>query len=500
MSIYAQDVSTYDSQVPNTYFDFSLKLVKETAGFSPPVAARAFGYMGLTLYEAMVPGMPEYQTTEGIMYELHDVTDITPNLDYHWPTVANHAMGLIIDSLFRTMTPANKLKLDSIRNLYNSTFLLTVPPDVYLDSKAFGEAIATDILDYSREDGGHNAFAENFPSGYIPPQGPDLWVPFGNQVCLQPYWGTHRPFIEADTSTETISPAPPPFSTDSGSVFYNYANQVYTTNLNLTPEQTNIALYWADGGGTITPAGHSISMLGNILSTTNANLEVATLAYAKLGIALSDAFLACWKTKFQYNLCRPVTYIRAHIDSTWTPLIGTPPFPEYPSGHSSQSGAMAAVMSDVFGHNYVFIDSTHGVSFGGPRTFGSFDEAAAEAAISRLYGGIHFEFGNMAGLTLGDIVGENVNDLFDQVTTATSYADQAVKLDVYPNPTSEVLHIAATQSMINMLFSITDIHGTVFTRGQLSEPITSVAMTDALPGMYILHLGDGRSTAKVFIQ
>lgn len=497
-AVTAQDVATYDSRVPTDYFDFSLKLVKETAGFSPPVAARAFGFMGLTLYEAVVPGMPGYQSTQGRMYELYAVTSPDPNANYHWPAVANNAMATVIDTLFRTMTPANKAVLDSIRQVYNDVFQYILLPQDFLDSKAFGEAIAQDIINYSRTDGGHNAFAENFPASYVPPQGEDLWVPFGNQVCLQPYWGSHRPFIEDDT-IEAISPDPPPFSTTPGSVFYEYANQVYTTNLNLTAEQTTIAQYWADGGGSITPAGHSISMLTNILVERNANLEEAALAYAKLGIALSDAFLACWKTKFIYNLCRPVTYIRSHIDSTWTPLIGTPPFPEYPSGHSSQSGAMAEVMTDVFGSNYVFIDSTHGANFGGPRTFGSFEEAAAEAAISRLYGGIHFEFGNMAGLMLGEIVGENVNALFDELV-ATEPVDGVTQLRVYPNPTADVVNIETDASLINTSYTITDMHGKAFDAGKLQHAVTSISMRDAVPGVYVLQIDNGSGATRIFIQ
>jgi hypothetical protein len=333
----------------------------------------------------------------------------------------------------------------------------------------------------------------------VPPQGDSLWVPFGNQVCLQPFWGTHRPFIEDDTIGAISSP-PPAFSTEPGSAFYDFAHQVYNSGLNLTAEQTTIAQYWADGGGSITPAGHSMSMLTDILAQRNANLEESALAYAKLGIALSDAFLACWKTKYIYNLCRPVTYIQEHIDSTWLPLIATPPFPEYPSGHSSQSGAMGTVMSDLFGSGYAFIDSTHGANFGGPRSFNSFEEAAEEAAISRLYGGIHYEFGNMAGLALGEIVGENVNALFDELNVSTDPVSGSLRVRVYPNPTSDVLHIETDASMINSTYTIADVHGKTFTSGALTNEITAIELSDATPGMYVLQLGDGTQAAKIFIQ
>lgn len=497
--LFAQsDANTYDASVPNHYFDFSLKLVKETPGFSPPVAARAFGYMGLALYESVVPGIPSHRTMDGILYELTNVTLPDQGAEYHWPTVANNALALVIDSLFRATGPVNKDSLHEIRNYYNSLFAGQLSAQVYNDSKTFGEAIGSDIFDYSRADGGYNAHASNFPTDYVPPVGPDLWVPFGNQTCLQPYWGNNRPFIEEDT-IETISPTPPAFSTEPGSDFYNYANEVYETGLDLTQEEMNIALFWGDGNGTITPPGHSISILNDIMVDENFDLTVAAIAYAKLGIAVSDAFLACWKTKYIYNLCRPVTYIRQFIDSTWLPLIGTPPFPEYPSGHSSQSGAMAEVMEDMFGSSYAFTDYTHGTNFGGPRSFDSFDEAAQEAAVSRLYGGIHFRFGNEAGLTLGTIVGQNVNELFNQLNVSTQDPHGPLaNLTVYPNPVQDYVSIKSTEEVKGSPFQLLDTFGKVVSNGILNDEITTMNLTSLSAGMYFIRLGiDDTYTYKV---
>ena len=116
------DANTYDAAVPNHYFDFSLKLVKETPGFSPPVAARAFGYMGLTLYEAVVPGMATLKTMDGELYGLTDVTDPETGVQYHWPTVANNALALVMDTLFRTTPAVNKDSLQNIKVHYNLLF------------------------------------------------------------------------------------------------------------------------------------------------------------------------------------------------------------------------------------------------------------------------------------------------------------------------------------------------------------------------------------------
>jgi membrane-associated phospholipid phosphatase len=137
----------------------------------------------------------------------------------------------------------------------------------------------------------------------------------------------------------------------------------------------------------------------------------AVEAYAKVGIAVTDAFIACWDTKYRYNLLRPVTYIRDQIDPTWLPLLATPPFPEYTSGHSVQSGAAFYVLADVFGENSAFTDRTHEDRGLPPRRFDSFDAAAREAAISRLYGGIHYRPALERGLAQGRCIGEAVTRL-----------------------------------------------------------------------------------------
>lgn len=140
------------------------------------------------------------------------------------------------------------------------------------------------------------------------------------------------------------------------------------------------------------------------------SLDVAAEAYARVGIAVSDAFIACWNTKFRYNLLRPVTYIRRLIDPTWSSLLVTPPFPEYRSGHSAQSGASAQVLTDLSGP-LAFTDHTHDDRGLPPRTFSSFFEAAEEAALSRLYGGIHFRTAIELGLEQGRSIGREVSNL-----------------------------------------------------------------------------------------
>jgi PAP2 superfamily len=180
----------------------------------------------------------------------------------------------------------------------------------------------------------------------------------------------------------------------------------------LMPEQRAIAAFWSDDpGATPTPPGHSISIATQVLRRERASLALAAEVYAKTGMAVADAFIACWFQKYRYNLLRPVTYIQRLIDPAWVPALVTPPFPEYTSGHSVQSGAAFAILTDLFGDGYAFVDHTHDDRGLAPRSFVSFRDAAKEAAISRLYGGIHFRAAIENGLEQGRCIGEVVNAL-----------------------------------------------------------------------------------------
>ena len=185
--------------------------------------------------------------------------------------------------------------------------------------------------------------------------------------------------------------------------------------MNLTSEQKTIADYWADGAGqTGTPPGHWMAIVSQLARhhghhPHGLSLMIAAEAFTRVGIAVHDAFIACWYTKYVYNLQRPVTYINDHIDPAWKPYITTPGFPSYHSGHSTQSGTAATVLTAMFG-SITFTDTTH-TDHGllppqAPRTFRSFDEAAEEAAASRLYGGIHYAFDNDDGLDSGWCIGD----------------------------------------------------------------------------------------------
>ena len=402
--------SRFGSEVATAWFDLSLDLVRGTMGFSPPVASRAFGYTGVTLYEALVPGMPGSRSLAG---QLNDLGPAPGPADpaYHWPTVANAALASILRSLFPTATDQNKAAVDALEESFAAGFRTTVPPGILRRSVDRGRSVAAHIFEWSKLDGGHEGYLRNFPP-YTPPVGPGLWVPTppGFLSALQPFWGSNRPFA-LRSGGECDPGSPLAYSEELSSSFFAEALECYEVVTNLSPEQRAIALFWSDDPGiTCTPPGHSVSILTQVVRDRGFALDVAAEAYARVGIAVADAFISCWNTKFRYNLLRPVTYIRRLIDPTWSSLLVTPPFAEYTSGHSVQSAASAQVLTDLFG-TVAFTDHTHDDRGLAPRSFGSFFEAAEEAALSRLYGGIHFSTAIALGLEQGRCIGQEVSNL-----------------------------------------------------------------------------------------
>lgn len=414
-----QDAATAENaSVPTAWFDLILELIRQTPGFSPPVASRALGYAGVTAYEAVVPGIPGARSLAGQLNELEPLPAVQAEATYHWPSVANAALAGITRRLFANGDGAQRAAIDGLELSLRKRLALQAPAPVVKRSIQQGRLVAAAIYAWSRTDGGHEGYFFNTPLDFIPPSGDGLWTPTppGYLKAMQPYWGENRPFLLADGG-ECAPPPPPEYSTDPASAMYLDALEVYETVRDLTPEQREIALFWADDPNlTATPPGHSIAIATQVLRDENASLALAAETYARTGIAVADAFIGCWYVKYQYNRLRPIQYIQAHIDPTWNnPLVNdpviTPPFPEYPSGHSTEIAAAAAVLTALFGEDYLLIDRTQERLGFAPHVYASFNAAAEEAALSRLYGGIHYRSGNEAGLAQGRCIGARVAGL-----------------------------------------------------------------------------------------
>jgi hypothetical protein len=406
----------YSGDFARYWFNVETKLIKETPGFFPPQAARALGYAGLTLHESVVHGMyaGNGQSLAGQINGLNgaDMPKPKENVAYNWAIVANSAMAEILRRLFEIKMTAENVKLiDDTERLNLERFKNAPNSGDLVNSIEFGVLIAKAIYEYSKTDKGHQAYLDPFQLPFTPETGADKWVPTGAVTTpLSPKWGTNRPFLTKNLD-ETLVPAMIPYSLDTTSAFWKEAKLVSHQSKSNTATQIEIAKFWSDDPvKTFTPAGHSFNILTQLLADGQARLDKCAVAYAKLGLAENDAFIACWRTKFKYNLLRPVTYIKRHIDPNFATLLGTPPFPAYTSGHASESAAAAQIFASLFGNAaYSFTDRSQAALGLNARTFESFEHMAQECADSRFYGGIHYPQDNKSGLSCGKKIGENVN-------------------------------------------------------------------------------------------
>lgn len=392
--------------VATRWFDLALKLAR-TLKISPPEAARAFGYLGVALYEAVIKGMPAHRSLAGQLNGWQGAPGFELGKAYDWSLVVNSALAVVANKMLAKDANASS-EVQALKQQLLAQLASETPPQIVQRSTLAGASVADEILRWAAAD----QYDALYNCPFNPPQGPGLWTPTPPAFApaLQPCWGQLRPFALTD-SQPCPAPSPPAYSEARQSAFYQEALEVYQTVNALSPEQKDIADFWADNAGqTGTPPGHWISIVGQVLGERSNSLEAAAQAYARVSIALADAFITCWKTKFAFNLVRPVTYIQNLIDPEWTTAVVTPPFPEYTSGHSVASGAAAQVLSDLWGP-MAFVDRTHDALGLAPRSFGSFMEAAQEAAISRLYGGIHFRSAIENGVQQGICIGNHVNAL-----------------------------------------------------------------------------------------
>lgn len=405
----AAAASALPDDILDNWYKLILELVRHTPTYSPPVASRAFAYIGVTAYEAVAGGTHDLRTLAGQLNGLAPVPARTAGATYDEGAVLNAALANAVAALFSNTGPTGQRALAVMTKKMTARAAEGVDPAIVADSAALGQAIAAHILAWAATDGG--AVIENmgFPLEYTPDPSPAAWQPTSKiaqqQAPLLPGWGNNRTFAMPSGAACGLPP-PPAYSEDPSSPFYAEAKEVFDLKTTMTDEQRAIARFWSDDPMlSPTPPGHWISIAMQILDKQQAPIETRVDVLARLGVALADAFIGCWNAKFEYNLVRPVTFIRKTMDPKWESLMITPPFPEYPSGHSTQSGAAAAVLTAAFGEDFAFEDRTH-VADGLPgRPFASFWAAADEAALSRLYGGIHFRSAIEQGLEQGKCIG-----------------------------------------------------------------------------------------------
>jgi hypothetical protein len=387
---------------------------------SPVAAARYYAYITLTSNEVTALFKRNEQSLSGIIrgYSKVFVSDsVIERSDESFAVVYS------IFKIGERLLPSGFILAKDADSLTSIALKRGIKKEKIDAAAQLVDEVVQQIMEYSRADGFRNLSGYK---KYTPLQGDSYWQPTAPAYiqAIEPNWNTVRPFI-LDSAQQFKPVAPPQYDTAKTSSFCKQLREVYDIGNGLSKVQKEIAMYWdcnpfavqqighvEFGLKKISPGGHWIGITGIACNKEKKGLAQTVYIHTIISITLADAFISCWDEKYRSNVVRPETAIHRLIDKKWRPLLQTPPFPEYTSGHSVISTAAATVLSYIFGSNYYFKDDTE-TDFGLPtRAFRSFEMAAEEAAISRLYGGIHYkssvDIGRLQGRSVGKRIIEKV--------------------------------------------------------------------------------------------
>jgi len=384
--------------------------------FPPIIASRNYVYASIAAYEVMVLGDKRFQSLAAQIKHLPAIpAQDTRHVNF------NYASILAFCKVGEAVTfPEGSMKdyrryLDSLQDVSGMT------DEMASATRQLADSVANHILRWSRKD--HYAETRTGERYNITSE-EGRWVPTppGYAQALEPNWRQIRPMV-MDTSSQFMPPRPPAFNMKNvNSKFYQEALAVKNAGDSLTDEQKHIAEFWDDlGNRTIvkghvmftakkfSPPGHWMNIVGIAAEKAKADFSTTVAAYARTAIAMFDGFIQCWDEKFRSNVVRPETVINKYIDPEWRPYLQTPPFPEYTCGHSTVSAAAAEALTDAFGDNFSYTDTSE-LEFGiRSRTFSSFRQAAIENNWARFYGGIHYHNSCIISTAHGKMVGELTN-------------------------------------------------------------------------------------------
>ncbi len=383
--------------------------------FSPPVASRIYAYTSVAAYEALRFSEPGYPSLAAQMHGFGTMPQPEAGKDYNYMLASTKA--------FFTVAEKVTFSVDSLRKYYQpllGQYKSLLEKDVYDRSIAFGEAVGNAVLERTKVD--HYKETRGMPK-FLGVSEPGKWRPTPPDYIdgAEPNWAMILP-LTMDSAKHFPALPPPLYSEDTTSLFYKTVYEVYSVGKNLTPEQKGIAKYWDDNPAVnehsghlmfttkkITPVGHWIGI--NTIACRMKNLSALESAqsYVMTSAGIFDGFIACWEEKYKSQLVRPITVINEKIDRNWQPMLQTPPFPEHTSGHSTISAVAAMILTKRFGDNFAFEDTSDLQYIGMKRNFTSFMQAAQEASVSRLYGGIHYRTGVEEGTKQGTRIGEYIN-------------------------------------------------------------------------------------------
>lgn len=411
-----QDKEKYASKINNPDFlHRSIKTITDRIVhdiFSPPVASRIYIYTSVAAYEALRHEDPNFLTLAGQLNGLDSVPKPDPTKKYNFNVAAVEATLIIGRALVFTEDEVDQFHKKIMDEIQDTG----IDGDVYENSIEYGKIVGDHILKWSSKD--NYKQTRSFPKFSIQNDAAS-WKPTppAYMDAVEPHWNKIRPFV-IDSASQFKPSTAPVFSVDKSSKFYAEANEVYTICNQLTDEQKQIASFWdcnpfvmnvkghvMFATKKISPGGHWMNITRVACTMKNANCIQSAEAYVRVALSLMDGFIGCWDEKYRSKVIRPETYINQYIDEAWVPLLQTPPFPEYPSGHSVISTSAAVALTGLFGDNFAYTDSTE-TEFGlTTRSFKSFNEAATEAAVSRIYGGIHYRPAVDKGVEQGRAIG-----------------------------------------------------------------------------------------------
>lgn len=381
--------------------------------FSPPVASRIFVYANIAAYEIQVRKNERFPSLNGIVKGFNKISEPAESNNLSYSLAATVAYLKVAGKLVFS----EEMIRDSTASILKWYELKGYPKEIVQNSVTYGQTVADSVIAFSLKDNYLDTRRMRRYS-YLKKEGNWRPTPPGYMAAVEPNWHKIKPLIL--NTPDQFKPLPPvPYSTDKNSDFYKTATEVYLSVKNITDDQLLIANFWDCNPfylntmghlnfatKKISPGAHWLSIAGIATRSKNADLMMASAVYTYTSIALFDAFISCWDEKYRSNYIRPETFINSHIDESWKPILQTPPFPEYPSGHSVASTAAASILTAMLGDHFTFHDNTE-IDYGLPvRKFNSFNEAANEAAISRLYGGIHYREAIVNGQTQGKALGE----------------------------------------------------------------------------------------------
>ena len=383
---------------------------------SPVAVSRYYAYITIAAYEIYhIVNQKEYASYQTVLHEFPTIIIADSLIKKADKNLASILMVYRCSEILLPSGYLIKKEIDSLKNIFvNEAEQLVFNTTLELVNNYLNY-----FIPYVRKDGFTKL--NNLPR-YTLKKGPGFWQPTAPAFmqALEPHWNKLRTFvIDSAQSFKVIPPAL--YDTSKQSSFYQQMKEVYDFVNKKNKEQTAIASFWdcnpfhvtqighvEFGTKKISPGGHWIGITGIVALQKNLSLAKTLEVHSIVGIGIADAFIACWDEKYRSQRIRPETAIQKLINPRWAPLLQTPPFPEYVSGHSVVSSAAALILTQYFGDNQAFVDDTETL-FGLPkRKFQSFQQAAREASLSRLYGGIHFRDGIEQGIWLGEQVGKKV--------------------------------------------------------------------------------------------